>query len=768
MKRYLILVCATLLLASYTFTDAGPPMSGGAGSLPSQTGHTGEFLTTNGTAASWSATGAGIGDFLANGSVAMTGAIVPNSVGGQTIGTAALPFSSVYIGNQATNNIQLTGTAASAKVVTLPGQTGTVTVSPTTTTAGQILQGTTTAGLGAFSTATYPLTAGTARKMLVSDGTNIVSSTELWPIATTSGNIMVADGTNWVTTASTGTGAPVRAGSPTFTGDVILPSSNADPAATAGALRHDSTVTNFTGGALRYYNGSAIKQVIDMTAATAEGCTDDYVVAYDADADLWYCKADATGGGTTMANDAMWAAKGDLAVASANDTGGILSHPGAANYALLTNAADTMAWTAAPVFGTSVEAPFLILGSAATAADAGAIRMPNATSIAWEYPGGTGTDTTLTVDASDDMVAALVAATDLFKITTGNLFIGAGTPTQAQDGADAYITGMLEVDGMIYADGGVTGALTGNASTATSAAGLTGTPNITVGTVSAGAAGFSVDADGDATAKSITITRTASADQFITLFERTGVSDRSITLTATTAVAAPVWSATTYTGMDFGALNLLGTGYIALGADPADAGAIRLSNAGYIYSEASPAGTDISVIGVDSGEIIQIGASGASGVTITPHLTVEGVTSTGATGTGALVFGTAPQISTIELGAASDTTVARVSAGVVSVEGLTLPRIIASGATALDFGSTATGACATVIQAAATNAATTDVIIFNPNASIKAVTGYVPASTGGFSITAFPTSGYVNFEACNWTAGTVDPGSITVNWMVIR
>lgn len=39
------------------------------------------------------------------------------------------------------------------------------------------------------------------------------------------------------------------------------------------------------------------------------------------------------------------------------------------------------------------------------------------------------------------------------------------------------------------------------------------------------------------------------------------------------------------------------------------------------------------------------------------------------TGTGALVFGTAPQISTIELGAAADTTLARVSAGVVSIEG---------------------------------------------------------------------------------------------------
>lgn len=42
------------------------------------------------------------------------------------------------------------------------------------------------------------------------------------------------------------------------------------------------------------------------------------------------------------------------------------------------------------------------------------------------------------------------------------------------------------------------------------------------------------------------------------------------------------------------------------------------------------------------------------------------------TGTGSPVFGTGPQISTIELGHASDTTLARVSAGVASIEGSTI------------------------------------------------------------------------------------------------
>lgn len=121
----------------------------------------------------------------------------------------------------------------------------------------------------------------------------------------------------------------------------------------------------------------------------------------------------------------------------------------------------------------------------------------------------------------------------------------------------------------------------------------------------------------------------------------------------------------------------------------------------------------------------------------------------------------------IALALANQTSLHGITAG-TAAGNATLGQVIASGATAVDFTSTATGACATVITATATGAASTDVIIFNANASIKAVTGYVPASTGGFSISAFPTTNSVSFEGCNWTAGTVDPGSITINWVVIR
>jgi hypothetical protein len=73
-----------------------------------------------------------------------------------------------------------------------------------------------------------------------------------------------------------------------------------------------------------------------------------------------------------------------------------------------------------------------------------------------------------------------------------------------------------------------------------------------------------------------------------------------------------------------GTNNITGVGYISFGADPADAGAIRLSNNTFVFSEKASTGTDISVIGVDASDVVQIAASGSSGVTITPAATFTG------------------------------------------------------------------------------------------------------------------------------------------------
>lgn len=63
--------------------------------------------------------------------------------------------------------------------------------------AGQVLQSGGASADPAYSTATYPATAGTSGKILISDGTNIVSSTPTYPNTSgTSGKVVVSDGTN--------------------------------------------------------------------------------------------------------------------------------------------------------------------------------------------------------------------------------------------------------------------------------------------------------------------------------------------------------------------------------------------------------------------------------------------------------------------------------------------------------------------------------------------------------------------------------------------
>ena len=75
-----------------------------------------------------------------------------------------------------------------------------------TVTANKILYSGATAA-PSWSTPTFPVTASaTSRKIIVSDGTNWVASTETYAVPGTSGNIMISDGTNWTSAAFTATG----------------------------------------------------------------------------------------------------------------------------------------------------------------------------------------------------------------------------------------------------------------------------------------------------------------------------------------------------------------------------------------------------------------------------------------------------------------------------------------------------------------------------------------------------------------------------------
>ena len=93
---------------------------------------------------------------------------------------------------------------------------------------------------------------------------------------------------------------------------------------------------------------------------------------------------------------------------------------------------------------------------------------------------------------------------------------------------------------------------------------------------------------------------------------------------------------------------------------------------------------------------------------------------------------------------------------------------IASGTAALGTGAISSATCATVVTVAATNTATTDVVMASFNSDPTAVTGYVPLTTGMLVVVFYPTAGNVNFKVCNNTSASITPGAITLNWRVVR
>ena len=93
---------------------------------------------------------------------------------------------------------------------------------------------------------------------------------------------------------------------------------------------------------------------------------------------------------------------------------------------------------------------------------------------------------------------------------------------------------------------------------------------------------------------------------------------------------------------------------------------------------------------------------------------------------------------------------------------------VASGSSAMGTAAIASAACATVVTATATGTLTTDVVDWGFNGDPTAVTGYAAAITGMLTIIAYPTSNAVNFKVCNNTAASITPGTITLNWRVLK
>jgi hypothetical protein len=110
-----------------------------------------------------------------------------------------------------------------------------------------------------------------------------------------------------------------------------------------------------------------------------------------------------------------------------------------------------------------------------------------------------------------------------------------------------------------------------------------------------------------------------------------------------------------------------------------------------------------------------------------------------------------------------------------------VPQEIAYGTAALPTSAIGSGACSAACQSGSctggtftvtggtiSNVATTDNIQADFNADPTSTTGYSPTSNGILTIIKYPTSGNVNFKVCNNTAASITPGSVTLNWRVVR
>lgn len=105
----------------------------------------------------------------------------------------------------------------------------------------------------------------------------------------------------------------------------------------------------------------------------------------------------------------------------------------------------------------------------------------------------------------------------------------------------------------------------------------------------------------------------------------------------------------------------------------------------------------------------------------------------------------------------------------ITASGVGTTSTIANGTATLNPGAISSATCSAAIDGGtATGVATTDSIITAVAADPTATTGYIPSASGSLYIWTYPTANHVNFLVCNNTSGAITPGSITMNWRVVR
>ena len=93
---------------------------------------------------------------------------------------------------------------------------------------------------------------------------------------------------------------------------------------------------------------------------------------------------------------------------------------------------------------------------------------------------------------------------------------------------------------------------------------------------------------------------------------------------------------------------------------------------------------------------------------------------------------------------------------------------ICSGTIALGTSAIASGAAATAVTATCSTLASTDNIMLDFAADPTSTTGYIPSVGGMLTIIKLPTANTINVKVVNNTAASITPGSVTMNYRVVR
>lgn len=244
-------------------------------------------------------------------------------------------------------------------------------------------------------TAVTPAQGGTG----VANGTN---NTLTWTGNYTFGGTLTGNTAVTFPTSGTLAVASGALGTPSFTA-LNLPSSNADPGTTAGQIRHDSTITGMTRGAITWYDGVGVRQLVDLDTTPVD---DDYVIAYDADADKFYMKADS---GSVLPGLATTGITGNITITKGGTTARTVTFPDAAISVARSDAAQTLT-------GTQTIATDLVL----TSATAG-VRLTGGNGLLTIKGEGDGTDEDLTINLNASNVATVSSSTGVTAIDVGTI-----------------------------------------------------------------------------------------------------------------------------------------------------------------------------------------------------------------------------------------------------------------------------------------------------------------------------------------------------------